>query len=108
MTHGKLNGTKAREDSALEEIKARRAELSRRNDELLENDAFRAFLRELAGRAEYFSARYDLPSEWGRGYRDAYMDIVNGIVMNSSKGAEWLKDYATALIENKQERINRL
>lgn len=95
----RMNISAEKKSAAAAERKARRSEASRRNDELLENGNFRAFLAAIAARAGYFRASRPMPDEWGRGYRDALTDIVNGVVMNSTKGADWLRDYAAGMAE---------
>lgn len=89
-----------------EEAAARRAAASLRNDELLKSDNFRDFLAALANRAEYFHADYSRPDEWYAGYHAALRDIVNGVVMNSSKGADWLRDYAAQEAEKHAKTEN--
>ncbi len=91
---GKMNRSAECAERRRAEDAARRAAASLRNDELLKSDNFRDFLAAIAGRAEYFHAEYSRPDEWYAGYHAALRDIVNGVVMNSSRGADWLRDYA--------------
>lgn len=97
----RMNRTAENADRRQSEAAARRAAASLRNDELLENANFRDFLAALAGRAEYFHAEYSRPDEWYAGYHAALRDIVNGVVMNSSRGADWLRDYAAREAEKR-------
>lgn len=101
MTTGWNKNLKMAED----ERRARRAAAKLRNDGLLEIDGFRDFLAAIADRAEYFGADYSRPDEWYAGYHAALRDMVNGVVMNSSAGAEWLREYAAkkAARNEKQE-----
>lgn len=85
---------------------ARRAAAALRNDSLLGNADFSDFLAALANRAEYFHADYSRPDEWYAGYHAAFRDIVNGVVMNSSKGADWLRDYAAQEAEKHAKTEN--
>ena len=64
-----------------------------RNDALLESSAFRDFLAAVANRAGYMDGTFGLP-EAERTRREALRDIVNGVIRNSSKGSEWLREYA--------------
>lgn len=76
------------------EQKARRAQSRLRNDTLLKSDAFCEFLSSVANLGGYFCAEYSRQDPWHEGYHAALRDLVNGIVMNSSSGAAWLRDYA--------------
>ena len=89
-----------------EERRARRAALRLRNDELLKDGNFRSFLAALADKAEYFHAEHSRPDEWYAGYHAAMRDIVNGVVMNSSAGAGWLRDYAANRAEEHAKKEN--
>ena len=76
------------------ERKVRRAQSLLRNDTLLKLEEFRQFLSSVADLGGYFRAEYSRQDPWYEGYHAALRDIVNGIVMNSSSGAVWLRDYA--------------
>ena len=66
-----------------------------RNDALFENANFRDFLADVANRALYFRPLTGLPDEALHATL-ALRDIVNGLVVNSSRGADWLREYAAA------------
>lgn len=82
----------AREEARKNE-RARIAADRQRNDDLLKNEAFRGFLSEIANRCGYFNAAMT-NTDWMTGYVAALRDLVNGVVCNSSTGAEWLREYA--------------
>ena len=76
-----------------------------RNDALFEDGSFRDFLADVADRAGYLAAESPL-DDWMRGYRAALRDLVNGLVVNSSRGAGWLSAYAaTHLAEQAKTEI---
>lgn len=82
-----------RRAAACEQARAERARRIARNDALFANEDFGEFLREVAQRAGYFSANAVLPG-FLAGYNAALRDVVNGLVVNSTRGPAWLCNYA--------------
>lgn len=80
-------------EKARDEARAEAARRISRNDTLFASAEFGEFLREVAQRAGYFSANAVLPG-FLAGYNAALRDIVNGLVVNSTRGPEWLRSYA--------------
>ena len=72
----------------------RRARLSVRYDSLLEMSAFREFLDDLADAGRFLAERPCPSDEWEQGRVSALRSIVDDVVVNSSRGAEWLREYA--------------
>jgi len=94
----------AREIAAKEAAAARRAEYAARNDALLADGNFAEFLGEVADRARYLKAEFEGGGAWGAGYRAALRDLVNGIVVNSTRGPVWLGAYAAEKIRKTTEK----
>lgn len=88
-----------------ERSRADRARRTARNDALFGDEGFCEFLREVAQRAGYFSASADLPG-FLAGYGAALRDVVNGLVVNSTRGPAWLCNYAAdrSAARNDEER----
>jgi len=89
----KLGYTSKKTEQAVERQAERIVAKFARNDALFSSDAFRDFLTDLANRSLYFRSLTGLTDE-SRTAALTLRDIVSGIVVNSSRGAEWLRDYA--------------
>ena len=94
-------------EEAKRQQETKRSEAVMRNDALFSSKNFRAFLATVADRAGYFAASASSREEWFNGYAAALKDIVNGLIVNSTTGAEWLREYAAGkaahLTEKKQD-----
>lgn len=97
----KMGRSPKKAETALER-RARRAANAAELDGLLEDARFRAFLGKLADRAGYIAAEAPR-DEWTQGYRAALRDVVNGVVVNSSRGAAWLAAYVAGKAENRDK-----
>lgn len=94
-----------RRSAGREAARAERARRIARNDALFADEGFCEFLREVAQRAGYFSAGAAMPG-FLAGYGAALRDVVNGLVVNSTRGPAWLCNYAAdrSAARNDEER----
>ena len=85
--------------------RARLAELSRRNDALLESKDFRGWLKDIADVGCFLTPANDgVYSDFQRGECAAFRMIVSRIVTHSTKGAAWLAEYAREKAEKLTEK----
>lgn len=85
--------------------RARLAELSRRNDALLESKDFRDWLKDIADVGSFLAPANDgVYSDFQRGECAAFRMIVSRIVTHSTKGAAWLAEYAREKAEKLTEK----
>lgn len=98
----RLGGAAAHRAADAAARKAARAAARLELDALMDDARFGAFMERIAERAGYFSAEAPR-DEWTCGYRAALRDLVNGVVMNSSRGAAWLSAYAAGKAENREK-----
>ena len=88
--------------------RARLAELSRRNDALLESKDFRDWLKDIADVGCFLAPANDgVYSDFQRGECAAFRMIVSRIVTHSTKGAAWLAEYArekAVKLDTKEEK----
>lgn len=84
--------SKRNEEASAKAAERLNAKISR-NDALFANADFCDFLNDLANRAVYFQPINGCQDEYKTAAL-ALREIVNGLVLNSSRGAEWLRAYA--------------
>ena len=94
-------------EERLEKLRARRAAeaaaRAQRNDALLADENFAAWLGEVADMCDYLGGMGDW-TPYRTGYLSALKDLVSQFVFDSTRGAAWLGAYAAEKAAQRQER----